>query len=119
METAPATMAMAPPTAATSSFLQAVVPMAIDKATGRMVQMGSMGRDTQSRVMSLTMDALGDAGPQALRLPTQWVTYPTGEKEGTKGPELTIVTGPAAAPAAAAPVNAPATQAPAPAPAPR
>jgi hypothetical protein len=33
MATAPATMAMAPPTAATSSFLQAVVPMAIDKAT--------------------------------------------------------------------------------------
>jgi YHS domain-containing protein len=96
--------------------------LAIDKATGRMVQMGSMGRDTQSRVMSLTMDALGDAGPQALRLPTQWVTYPTGEKEGTKGPELTIVTGPAtapaAAPAAAAPVSAPAAQAPAPAPAP-
>ncbi|NBP52519.1 MAG: hypothetical protein EBU70_15305, partial [Actinobacteria bacterium] len=86
--------------------------LAIDKATGRMVQMGSMGRDTQSRVMSLTMDALGDAGPQALRLPTQWVTYPTGEKEGTKGPELTIVTGPATAPAtapaAAAPVNVPA-----------
>jgi len=92
--------------------------LAIDKATGRMVQMGFMGRDTQSRVMSLTMDALGDAGPQSLRLPTQWVTYPTGEKEGTKGPELTIVTGPAAAPAAQAPAaGAPPATAPAAAPA--
>ncbi|MFM8872086.1 MAG: hypothetical protein ACKOJI_01755, partial [Phycisphaerales bacterium] len=94
------------------------VGVAFGSSTGRLVQMGYVGRDTQQRVVSLTMDAVDHAGPEALRLPTQWVVYPTGEKEGTMGPKARITVGPAAsAPAAspAAPSTPPAPAAPAPA----
>jgi YHS domain-containing protein len=92
--------------------------LAIDKSTGRLVQMGYVGRDTQQRVMSLTMDAVDHAGPEALRLPTQWVIYPTGEKEGTMGPKARIMVGPAAsAPAAGPATESPSAPATAPAPA--
>jgi hypothetical protein len=92
--------------------------LAIDKATGRLVQMGYTGRDTQQRVMSLTMDAVDYAGPEALRLPTQWVVYPTGEKEGLRGPKARITVGPAQAPAPASPApESPSAPATAPAPA--
>jgi hypothetical protein len=94
--------------------------LAIDKRTGRLVQMGYVGRDTQQRVMSLTMDAVDHAGPEALRLPTQWVVYPTGEKEGVMGPKAKITVGPAASvpaarPAADSPATQPAPASPAPA----
>ena len=80
--------------------------------------MGYVGRDTQQRVMSLTMDAVDHAGPEALRLPTQWVIYPTGEKEGTMGPKARIMVGPAAsAPAAGPATESPPAPATAPAPA--
>ena len=92
--------------------------LAIDKSTGRLVQMGYTGRDTQQRVMSLTMDAVDYAGPEALRLPTQWVVYPTGEKEGLRGPKARITVGPAQAPAPASPApESPSAPATAPAPA--
>jgi YHS domain-containing protein len=88
--------------------------LAIEKSTGRLVQMGHVGRDSQQRVMSLTMDVVEHAGPEALRLPTQWVVYPTGEKEGTMGPKARITVGPAADPARASPAPpAPAVPAPA------
>jgi YHS domain-containing protein len=67
--------------------------LAIDQATGRLVQMGYMGRDTEQRIRSLLMDAVAHAGPDALRLPTQWVTYPAGEKEGLRGPQAQLEVG--------------------------
>lgn len=72
--------------------------LAIDKRTGRLVQEGYVGRDESAKVWMLTLDAVGDAGPESLRLPTQWVTSRLREKEGTKGPVLTLRLGPAQAP---------------------
>ena len=68
--------------------------LAIDKQTGRLVQEGYIGRDESAKVWMLTLDALADAGPDSLRLPTQWVTSRLREKEGTKGPALTLRVGP-------------------------
>lgn len=82
--------------------------LAIDKQTGRLVQEGYVGRDESAKVWMLTLDALGDAGPESLRLPTQWVTSRLREKEGTKGPVLSLRVGaglpaaPAGSPAAPA-----------------
>lgn len=73
--------------------------LAIDKETGRLVQEGYVGRDESAKVWMLTLDAVADAGPGSLRLPTQWVTSRLREKEGTKGPALTLRLGPAQAPA--------------------
>lgn len=82
--------------------------LAIDKATGRLVQEGHIGRDESLRVSPLTLDVVAEAGPEALRLPTQWVTSRTGEKEGTKGPVAAITVGPARpAPAPAQPSQLP------------
>lgn len=69
--------------------------LAIEKSTGRLVQQGHAGRDASSRVTALTLDALAYAGPDALRLPTQWVTSRTGEKEGERGPAAVVRVGPA------------------------
>ena len=77
--------------------------LAIDKETGRLVQEGYVGRDESAKVWMLTLDAVADAGPESLRLPTQWVTSRLREKEGTKGPALTLRLGPAQAPASPAP----------------
>lgn len=68
--------------------------LAIDKATGRLVQISHAGRDGEARVASLTLDAVAYAGPEALRLPTQWVISKTGEKEGLKGPLASVKAGP-------------------------
>ena len=67
--------------------------LAIDKSTGRLVQQGFMGRDEQSRNVSLTLDAVSYAGTDALRLPTQWIVSHTGEAEGIKGPLATVTIG--------------------------
>ena len=76
--------------------------LAIDKATGRLVQEGHIGRDESLRVSPLTLDVVAEAGPESLRLPTQWVTSRTGEKEGMKGPVAAITVGPARSTAAPA-----------------
>ena len=71
--------------------------LAIDKETGRLVQISHPGRVGDASVASLTMDAVAYAGPEALRLPTQWVVSCNGEKDGIKGPVASIkVTTPAA-----------------------
>ena len=71
--------------------------LAIDKETGRLVQISHPGRFGDASVASLTMDAVAYAGPDALRLPTQWVVSRNGEKDGIKGPVASIkVTTPAA-----------------------
>jgi hypothetical protein len=44
------------------------------------------------------MDAVAYAGPEALRLPTQWVVSHNAEKDGIKGPVASIKIAPAAAP---------------------
>lgn len=72
--------------------------LAIDKATGRLVQISHASRDGEARVVSLTLDAVAYAGPEALRLPTQWVVSNTGEKEGIKGPLASVKAGPVMAP---------------------
>jgi YHS domain-containing protein len=64
--------------------------LSIEKSTGRLVQQGFVGRDEESRNTSLTLDAVTYAGPEALRLPTQWVISRTGEKDGFKTPAATI-----------------------------
>ena len=71
--------------------------LAIDKETGRLVQISHPGRFGDASVASLTMDAVSYAGPDALRLPTQWVVSRNAEKDGIKGPVASIkVTTPAA-----------------------
>ena len=71
--------------------------LAIDKETGRLVQISHPGRFGDASVASLTMDAVAYAGPDALRLPTQWVVSRNAEKDGIKGPVASIkVTTPAA-----------------------
>jgi len=71
--------------------------LAIDKETGRLVQISHPGRFDDASVASLTMDAVAYAGPDALRLPTQWVVSRNGEKDGIKGPVASLkVTAPAA-----------------------
>jgi YHS domain-containing protein len=72
--------------------------LAIDKETGRLVQIGHPGRVDDASNASLTMDAVAYAGPEALRLPTQWVTSRNAEKDGIKGPVASIKIAPAAAP---------------------
>ena len=72
--------------------------LAIDKETGRLVQIGHPGRVDDASVASLTMDAVAYAGPEALRLPTQWVVSRNAEKDGIKGPVASIKVGPPAAP---------------------
>jgi|GEM_PF-791958 len=67
--------------------------VAIDKATGRLVQQGFIGRDEQARNTSFTLDAVSYAGIDALRLPTQWVISRTGETEGFTSPVATITVG--------------------------
>lgn len=84
--------------------------LAIDKATGRLVQTGHMGRTSTAKVVSLTNDVASVGPEQVLRLPTRWVSYETDAKEGTLGPELSILierTGPAAPAPPAAPGPAP------------
>jgi YHS domain-containing protein len=84
--------------------------LAIDKASGRLVQTGHMGRTSTAKVVSLTNDVAA-VGPEAvLRLPTRWVSYETDAKEGTMGPELSILierASPPAQPAAATPPSVP------------
>ena len=72
--------------------------LAIDKETGRLVQIGHPGRVEDASNASLTIDAVAYAGPEALRLPTQWVTSRNAEKDGIKGPVASIKIAPAAAP---------------------
>ena len=72
--------------------------LAIDKETGRLVQIGHPVRVDDASVASLTMDAVAYAGPEALRLPTQWVVSRNAEKDGIKGPVASIKVGPPAAP---------------------
>ncbi|HAQ67731.1 MAG TPA: hypothetical protein DCR70_08395 [Phycisphaerales bacterium] len=64
--------------------------LAIDKETGRLVQISHPGRFGDASVASLTMDAVAYAGPDALRLPTQWVVSRNAEKDGIKGPVASI-----------------------------
>jgi hypothetical protein len=64
--------------------------LAIEKGTGRLAQWGHNGRDTQGRITPLTLDVVAYAGPEALRLPTQWITRITGEEEGSKSPVAAI-----------------------------
>lgn len=64
--------------------------LAIDQATGRLVQISYAGRDDEARVTSLTLDAVAYADRGALQLPTQWVVSRTGEKDGIKGPLATV-----------------------------
>ena len=72
--------------------------LAIDKETGRLVQIGHPGRVEDASNASLTIDAVAYAGPEALRLPTQWVTSRNAEKDGIKGPVASIKIAPAAVP---------------------
>ena len=65
--------------------------LAIDKATGRLVQTGHMGRTNDAMVVSLTNDVSAIGGLEVLRLPTRWVTSVTGEKDGLMGPEFSIL----------------------------
>lgn len=64
--------------------------LAIEKGSGRLAQVGYTGRDPQARVTRLTLDILAYAGPEQLRLPTQWITAVTGETEGWKSPVAAI-----------------------------
>jgi YHS domain-containing protein len=64
--------------------------LAIEKETGRLAQIGYTGRDPQARVKPLTLDVVSYAGPEQLKLPTQWITAVTGETEGWKSPVATI-----------------------------
>ena len=72
--------------------------LAIDKETGRLVQINHPGRVGDASVASLTLDAVTYGGPEALRLPTQWVVSSNAEKDGIKGPVASIKIAPAAAP---------------------
>ncbi len=64
--------------------------LAIEKDTGRLAQIGYTGRDPQARVTRLTQDIVAYAGPEQLKLPTQWITAVTGESEGWKSPVAAI-----------------------------
>jgi hypothetical protein len=72
--------------------------LAIDKETGRLVQISHPGRVGDASVASLIMDAAAYASPEALRLPTQWVVSRNAEKDGIKGPVASIKVGAPAAP---------------------
>jgi YHS domain-containing protein len=67
--------------------------LAIDKATGRLVQIGYVGREESmdAAVMSLYRDVLAEGGPEVLRLPTRVAVYPEGSADATIEPDVAIL----------------------------
>jgi YHS domain-containing protein len=64
--------------------------LAIDRATGELLQVGHSGRDESQRVSDVLLDMRAWAGPEAMRLPTQWGTFHGGATEGTLSPVASI-----------------------------
>ncbi len=81
--------------------------LAIDKSSGRLVQIGYTGREESmdAAVVSLYRDVLAEGGPEVLRLPTRYGVYAEGSAEATIEPDVSILI---ERPKPAAPAQAPA-----------
>ena len=64
--------------------------LAIERETGELVQVGYLGRDDSQRVSRVLLEMRAWAGPEAMRLPTQWGTFHDGASEGTLSPMASI-----------------------------